>query len=219
MLKDNGVAVIEVPYVKDLIDNVEFDTIYHEHLCYFSLTALEHLFTRHGLVVHDVERMPIHGGSLRLFVGKRGESSTRVRKLLDEENGLGRGQPGVLPGLWPARRTIASASLWNCCESSSPTAGGSPSMAHRPRGARCSTTSGIGRDMIDFVVDRNTHKQGRYTPGTHLKIHCARETGRGKARLCAAVELEFRRRDSGAADQLPTGGGRFIIPIPDVKVA
>jgi SAM-dependent methyltransferase len=69
LLKEHGIAVIEVPYVKDLIEKCEFDTIYHEHLCYFSVTALDHLFRRHGLAVADVEHISIHGGSLRLFVG------------------------------------------------------------------------------------------------------------------------------------------------------
>src|SRR5207248_4316602 len=92
VLKDSGVAVIEVPYVKDLIDHVEFDTIYHEHLCYFSLTALDRLFRRHGLTIVDVERVPIHGGSLRLFAipleGVNGVPR-RVSALLAEEAAWG----------------------------------------------------------------------------------------------------------------------------------
>ncbi len=76
LLNKTGVAVIEVPYLKPLIDSIEFDTIYHEHLCYFSLTALKHLFERHRLKVVDVEQLPIHGGSLRLYVGHE-ESSYR----------------------------------------------------------------------------------------------------------------------------------------------
>src|SRR5581483_5086859 len=67
LLKDDGVAVVEVPYVKDLVEQRAFDTIYHEHLCYFSLTALDRLFRRHGLAITGVERLPIHGGTLRLF--------------------------------------------------------------------------------------------------------------------------------------------------------
>jgi SAM-dependent methyltransferase len=91
LLKEEGVAVIEVPYVKDMIDQLEFDTIYHEHLCYFSLTALAGLFRKHGLIIQDVERIPIHGGSLRLFVGKNGtlegegRGRSNVLRLLREE--------------------------------------------------------------------------------------------------------------------------------------
>src|SRR5204862_5847591 len=97
VLKPGGVAVIEVPYVKDLIDHVEFDTIYHEHLCYFSLTALDNLFRGHDLWLQDVERVAIHGGSLRLFVGKNpppgGDAGgARVAALLAEEVAWGGNQ-------------------------------------------------------------------------------------------------------------------------------
>ncbi|HXG24249.1 MAG TPA: class I SAM-dependent methyltransferase, partial [Chthonomonadales bacterium] len=87
LLKREGIAVIEVPYVRDMIDRCEFDTIYHEHLCYFSLTALAHLFARHDLVISEVERVPIHGGSLRLFVTHDGETKQggNVYDLLAEE--------------------------------------------------------------------------------------------------------------------------------------
>ena len=82
LLKEDGVAVIETPYVKEMIDHGEFDTIYHEHLCYYSLTALDHLFRRHGLTIVDVERLAIHGGSLRVFAGdsraSRSDAVTRA---------------------------------------------------------------------------------------------------------------------------------------------
>jgi SAM-dependent methyltransferase len=91
LLKDDGVAVIEVPYVKEMIERCEFDTIYHEHLCYFSLTALDSLFRRHGLLIQDVERIPIHGGSLRISANKISTGwsengvSPRVHQMLQEE--------------------------------------------------------------------------------------------------------------------------------------
>ena len=85
ILKDNGVAVIEVPYVVDLISNCEFDTIYHQHLCYFSVTALDHLFRRHSLFLNDVRHLPVHGGSLRLYVEHREDVRESVRSRLKEE--------------------------------------------------------------------------------------------------------------------------------------
>jgi SAM-dependent methyltransferase len=92
ILKPTGIAIIEAPYVKDMLDHCEFDTIYHEHLCYFSLTALDRCFRRHGLIIADVERVPIHGGSLRLFA-TRAEGvpavSLRVNMLLAEEASWG----------------------------------------------------------------------------------------------------------------------------------
>ncbi|TES91424.1 MAG: methyltransferase domain-containing protein, partial [Anaerolineales bacterium] len=92
MLKKTGVAVIEVPYVVDLVENCEFDTIYHQHLCYFSVTALDKLFRRQDLFLNDIKRIPIHGGSLRLFVEPREAVGERVGLLLEEEAKKGIGQ-------------------------------------------------------------------------------------------------------------------------------
>src|SRR5205807_6614707 len=91
LLKEGGVCIIEVPYVRDLIDRCEFDTIYHEHLSYFSLTALNQLFERHDLAIQNVERLAIHGGSLRIFAGVRNssEKNSTVTELLDEEKRWG----------------------------------------------------------------------------------------------------------------------------------
>ncbi len=91
LLKSDGVAVIEAPYVRDMIERNEFDTIYHEHLCYFSLTALDRLFKSHGLTILDAQRVAIHGGSLRIMAGRGGRSS-RVEAQLDEERRIGMDQ-------------------------------------------------------------------------------------------------------------------------------
>ena len=85
LLKPGGVAVIEAPYVKDLIDHCEFDTIYHEHLCYFSVTALDNLFRRHSLYLNEVKHLSIHGGSLRLYIEKTDNVGDSVRDMLAVE--------------------------------------------------------------------------------------------------------------------------------------
>src|SRR5450759_3864348 len=93
-LKDDGVAVIEVPHVKPMIERLEFDTIYHEHLCYYSLTALEPLFKRHGLDIVDVFEIPLHGGSLQVYAAREGKPGERVCRLLEEERAAGVGGDG-----------------------------------------------------------------------------------------------------------------------------
>ena len=99
LLKTDGVASLEFPYVVDLIEKCEFDTIYHEHLCYFSMTALDRLFRQNGLFVNDVWRLPIHGGSLRIHVGHQQQMTDSVKELLADEARRGVDQAGLLSAI------------------------------------------------------------------------------------------------------------------------
>lgn len=217
LLKDEGIAVIEVPYVKDLIDHVEFDTIYHEHLCYFSLTALDYLFCRHGLLLRDVERIPIHGGSLRLFIGKKQEQSVAVRQLLEEEREWGvdcqefylkfgakveqlrRDLVALLQGLKDQGKQIAG-------------------YGASAKGSTLLNYFGIGKETLDFVVDRSTVKQGRYTPGTHLPIHAPEKLLECKPDYVLLLTWNFAEEIFTQQAEFRQRGGRFIIPIPELKV-
>jgi SAM-dependent methyltransferase len=218
VLKDTGVAVIEVPYVKDLIDNVEFDTIYHEHLCYFSLTSLSRLFTRHDLVVHDVERIAMHGGSLRLFAGRQGGSSQRVQKMLADETawGVDRSEFYLSFGQRVERLRHDLLALLRKLKSEG------RRIAVYGASAKGSTLLNyfkIGGDMVDFVVDRNTFKQGHYTPGTHLKIHSPQKLMDDKPDYVLLLSWNFADEILAQQAMYRQRGGRFIIPIPSIKVA
>jgi len=218
VMKDTGVAVIEVPYVKDLIDNVEFDTIYHEHLCYFSLTSLSALFARHGLIIHDVERIAVHGGSLRLFVGKTGKSSPRVQMLLDEENAWGVDRAAYYLGFGQRVERLRHELMALLRRLK----GEGRRIAVYGASAKGSTLLNyfkIGSDMIDFVVDRNTLKQGHYTPGTHLKIHSPDKLVEDKPDYVLLLSWNFAEEILLQQAAYRERGGRFIIPIPSVKVA
>jgi hypothetical protein len=218
VLKDTGIAVIEVPYVKDLIDKVEFDTIYHEHLCYFSLTSLAHLFEQHGLLVHDVERIPIHGGSLRLLVGKTGSSSVRVGKLLDEEAAWGVAKPEFYQSFGQRIERLRGDLIKMLQELKSQ----GRRIAVYGASAKGSTLLNyfkIGRDLVDFAVDRNTFKQGRYTPGTHLKIHSPEKLIEEHPDYVLLLSWNFVDEIMAQQSAYRQGGGRFIIPIPHLKVA
>ncbi len=218
VLKDNGVAVIEVPYVKDLIDNVEFDTIYHEHLCYFSLTSLTHLFARHDLLVHDVERIVMHGGSLRLFVGKKGQSSDRVKTMLAEEAGWGVSRSDFYQSFGQRVERLRHELLALLTKLKSE----GRRIAVYGASAKGSTLLNyfkIGGDMVDFVVDRNTFKQGRYTPGTHLKIHSPKKLFEDKPDYVLLLSWNFADEILAQQAAYRQRGGQFIIPIPSIKVA
>lgn len=218
VLKDTGLALVEVPYVKDLIDNVEFDTIYHEHLCYFSLTSLTHLFEKHGLRVLDVERTSIHGGSLRLYIGKTGCSSARVAKLLDDEAAWGVAQPSYYQG-FGQRIDRLRHDLVKLLRELKSQGRRIAVYGASAKGSMLLNYFQIGRDLVDFAVDRNTFKQGRYTPGTHLKIHSPEKLVEDRPDYVLLLSWNFVDEILQQQTAYRQQGGRFIIPIPQLKVA
>ena len=129
----DGVAVIEVPYVRDLIERTEFDTIYHEHLCYFSVTAFDRLVRRHRLRLREVERIPIHGGSLRLLVTPAGQAGESVRRLLGEEVAWGVDQEEPLVEFARGVEVAQGAAHRRCWPDSRSRASGSPPTAPPPK--------------------------------------------------------------------------------------
>ena len=219
VLKPRGVAVIEVPYVKDLIDHCEFDTIYHEHLCYFSLTALDRLFRRHGLVIRDVERIPIHGGTLRIFASRAewaipGEA---VKSLLAEEAAWGVDREEFYRG-FGAKVERLRASLLELL-------GGLKAQGRRiaaygasAKGSTLLNFFGIGADTLEFVVDRSTVKQGRYTPGTHLPILAPERLLELRPDYLLLLTWNFADEILAQQQAFRDQGGRFIIPIPECRV-
>ncbi len=169
LLKDDGVAVIEAPYVRDLIDHCEFDTIYHEHLCYFSVTAVSQLFARHGLVLVDVRRLPTHGGSLRMFVQRAGVPSQAVQQLLREEQELGLDRAEYYQD-FAARVRSVQQSLGELLRQLKADGKRIAGYAAAAKGAILLNSAGIDGQLLDYVVDRNKHKQGKFMPGVHLPI-------------------------------------------------
>lgn len=218
LLKPEGVAIIEVPYVKDLLDRCEFDTIYHEHLCYFSLTALDVLFRRHELQITAVERIAIHGGSLRITAGHKGSSRNReVDMLLEEEQRWGVAGAQFYRS-FAARVERLKNDLGGLLAEAKSKGARIAAYGAAAKGSTLLNYFKIGRETIDFIADRSIYKQGRYFPGVHIPIV---ETDRLLTEMPDYVLLltwnfaaeileqqaEYRRR-----------GGRFILPVPNVKV-
>jgi SAM-dependent methyltransferase len=218
VLKDDGVCVIEVPYVKDLVDRCEFDTIYHEHLSYFSITALTRLFERHNLVVQNVERLPIHGGSLRLFVTEAGAvQAPAVRELLAEEFGWGVDSVEFYRG-FAARVEQLKATLRNFISKLKEQNQHLAAYGAAAKGSTLLNYFQIGREALDFVVDRSTHKQGRYMPGVHLPIYSPARLLEEMPSHVLLLTWNFTDEILGQQAAYRERGGRFIIPIPEVRV-
>jgi len=218
LLKPNGLCVIEAPYLKPLIDHVEFDTIYHEHLCYFSVTALNNLFLRHGLYLNHIEHLKIHGGSLRLFIEPFEDRKQSVLDQMALERKEGLDTIKYFEDFSHRVETLKTDLVAMITKLKSE----GRSIAAYGAAAKGSTLlsyCGLTEDHIDFVVDRNTHKVGKRMPGTAIPIL---ESGALTDRQPDDVlMLAWNFADEILAQQKAyrEAGGRFIIPVPSPRLA
>ena len=219
LLKNDGTAIVEVPYVRELIERTEFDTIYHEHLCYFSLTALVRLFLRHKLVVEHVERVPVHGGSLRLFIHKSAPDpqSPAVRGLLDEETARGMDRIEFYQG-FAQRVEDLKRDLYSLLRGLKQEDKKLAAYGAAAKGSILLNYIGIGRETLDFVVDRSIHKQGRYTPFNHLRIFPPEKLMEEKPDYVLLLAWNIADEVLSQQADFRKLGGRFIIPVPEPRI-
>ena len=219
LLKPSGVAVIETPYVRDLVERGEFDTIYHEHLCYYSLTALDALMDRHDLVVRDVERIDMHGGSLRVFVSRKEsfERGPRVRAMLDEERAWGVHTFGFYKDFAAKVENLRKqlTKLLGDLKKAGRTVGAYGAAA---KATTLMNFFGIGADTVAFIADRSTYKQGRYVPGVRVPIVPPEELLAKKPDYCLLTTWNFAKEILAQQSAYREAGGTFIVPIPDVRL-
>jgi SAM-dependent methyltransferase len=220
LLAPGGVFVIETPYLGDLVDRGVFDTIYHEHLFYYSLTALSAVLGRNGLRVMDVSHVPIHGGSLRVTATADPDAMPRpaVLSLLARERERGLDTARALQGLATSvdrARTDLRELLVACRARGQRVAGyGAPAKA-----TTLLNTAGIGRDLLDFVVDCSPHKQGRFIPGVDIPIVSPDTLATSGISYLLLLAWNLADEIYGQQQAFIQRGGRFIVPFPTPEIA
>jgi SAM-dependent methyltransferase len=216
-LKPDGMAVIEFPYVRDLIDHCEFDTIYHEHLCYFSVTAVDHLLRRHGLFLNDCWRLPIHGGSLRLFIEKTDAPQDSVKTLLAEEKELGLDRIDYYREF---SRRVEQLKTDLLALLRGLKADGKHIVAYgaAAKGSTLINYVGIGPELIDFVADKNVYKQGRYMPGQKVPIVAHDRILAEQPDYVLLLPWNLEKEILAQEQAFRDAGGKFIIPVPTPHV-
>lgn len=217
LLKPTGVAVIEVPYVRRLIDNCEFDTIYHEHLCYFSVTAVDNLTRRHGLYLNDIKELSIHGGSIRLYLERKENVSKSVQRMLRDEKRIGLDRYEYYENFAQRVRAIRKQlreMLWNLKQRGCSIA----AYGAAAKGTILLNYLRTGENTIEYVVDRNVHKQGKYMPGVRIPIKEPAHILSDNPDYVLMLPWNFRDEILEQCAPYRQQGGKFIIPIPHPQV-
>lgn len=221
LLKPDGVITLEFPHLLQLMDHNQFDTIYHEHFSYFSLLATERILGAHGLTVFDVETLPTHGGSLRIFARhsecSANATTARVADLrnLELQRGLGSlaGYESFSPRVEETKRKLLKF-LIECKERGRSVAGyGAPG-----KGNTLLNYCGIRTDLLEYTVDRNPHKWGKFLPGTHIPVLSPEQIEATKPDYILILPWNLKQEITQQLEYVRAWGGQFVVPIPEVQV-
>jgi hypothetical protein len=220
MLKPQGVYTVEFPHLLNLIEKVQFDTIYHEHFTYLSLLAIERIFSRHGIRIFDIEEVPTHGGSLRVFGCREEaayETSPNVARVRDKEVAAGLDRPSGYSGF--ARRVDkVRADLLAFLEDA---LRGGKRVAGYGAAAKGNTLfnyCGIAPAQIAFVADRSAAKQGRLLPGSRIPIRAPEAIAQERPDYVFIVPWNIRDEIVSQLSEIRGWGGRFVTAIPELAV-
>ena len=220
LLADDGVLSMEFPHLLQLVAHTQFDTIYHEHFSYFSMLAVRRIFRHHGLEIFDVEELPSHGGSLRIYAQHPdGNYPHRdsVERLLAKEREAGLDRLAIYRHFSERVHEVKRDLLEFLIEARR--------AGHRvvgygapAKGNTLLNFCGVGTDFIDYTVDRNPHKQGRFLPGTHIPVHPPERIAQTKPDYVLILPWNLQDEIVEQMTHIRSWGGRFVVPIPRLAV-
>lgn len=221
LARPGGVITLEFPHLLRLIDETQFDTIYHEHVSYFSFTTVERIMNAHGLAVFDVEEIPTHGGSLRLYLCHADDATRsagpRAAALRAREDAAGLtrvdGYLGFAERVRATKRRLLEFLISAVEDGSTVAAYGAPA-----KGNTLLNYCGIRQDFIEYTVDRSPHKQGRFLPGSHIPIYHPDKVRDTRPDYLLVLPWNLREEIMDQMACIREWGGRFVTPIPEVRV-
>ena len=221
LLAPRGVITLEFPHLMRLMEDNQFDTIYHEHFSYFSLITVCHLFARHGLRIFDVEELPTHGGSLRIYAchreNKQMPTDERVADLLSREEraGFKTVEHYVSFGeqAKKTKRRLLEFLITVKEQGKSVVGYGAPA-----KGNTLLNYCGIGSDILDYTVDLSPHKQQHFLPGTHIPIHRPEKIKETRPDYVLILPWNLKDEITEQMQHIRAWGGQFVVPIPEAKV-
>jgi SAM-dependent methyltransferase len=220
ILKPKGVLTMEFPHLQHLIEENQFDTIYHEHFSYFSFLSAQRVFERHGLQLFDVEEIPTHGGSLRIYgrhAGQRGEPGDRVRDLIARERRL-KFEELETYRAFSTRVGDTKRQLLEFLTSVKRAGKRVVGYGAPAKGNTLLNYCGIRSDVLEFTVDRNPHKQNTFLPGTHIPVHAPERIDEVKPDYVLILPWNLRDEIMKQMAHIRSWGGKFVVPIPRVRV-
>ena len=219
-LAPEGTITVEFPHLMRLIEEVQFDTIYHEHFSYFSFLTAERVFAAHGLALFDVDVLSTHGGSLRLYAchadAKRSPTQA-VARLRASEHAAGLDGLALYEG-FGARVARLKRDFVRFLIDAKDAGKSVAGYGAAAKGNTLLVTSGVGPDLIDYVVDANTHKQGLYLPGSHIPVVAPQRLTETKPDYVVILPWNLKTEIAEAASYVRGWGGRFVIAVPRLTV-
>lgn len=221
VLKPQGSVTIEFPHLLRLIEHVEFDTIYHEHYSYLSLLAIERVFARHGLRIHDVDELPTHGGSLRIYASHVARTdladSASLQRVRADEAAAGLADAHAyrqFAARVDACRTSVRAFLRTARAEGRTVAG----YGAAAKGNTLLNFCGLGAADLPYVADRNPHKQGKLLPGSRIPVISPDELLRRRPDYVLILPWNLQAEITRQLDGIRAWGGRFVTPVPLVRI-